>query len=316
MQEQSALPKGMRLLATMALLAAQPLAGQEPIDEQQRELAASCASAHDPKLCLESFGFRCDQNRRPSKSITAQHLGCNLDLGDGRYHFVQMLFDDGAWTVEVQKTYYPDYDEPRWPEQDSSLALSNYIKEQMSGYSMQSSSSGATAHGQPQEILTGAHRVDRRLLVGAACGAVIGLDGNKSVEEKLAADCEHSLSRSVKALSQSQAGKPYRVAGSSDFEWARDFVRLVSGDSALVITGHYQFAEVHTPCRWISDCCAGEGVYYLGSCRVLSDAELQSVQACLTQVESHRSDEFQECLRAEGVRAGCERQADGSSICY
>ena len=304
------------LLYVFCALAGTNAHGQEPADEQQIEVGNSCAEAHEPRLCLESFGYRCHQNRRPGTSITAQHLGCNLDLGDGRKHFVQMLYDDGGWTVEVQKTYYPDSYEPRWPEEDPSLALSTFIEQRMSGYSMQGSGAGATSRGQPQATFTGARRVDGRLVLGAACGAVIGLDDNGSTEKQLAADCERALSRSVKSLSQSHPGEPYRVAGASEFQWAREFVRLVSGDNALVITGHYAFAEMRTPCRWISDCCSSEGVIYLGSCRTPSETELQSIQTCLAEVESLRSDEFEDCLRADGVRVGCEQQADGSSICF
>jgi len=48
------------------------------------EIGERCATAHDPGACMESYGFSCHQGRVPHRSLEAQLLGCNLDLGDGR----------------------------------------------------------------------------------------------------------------------------------------------------------------------------------------------------------------------------------------
>lgn len=56
--------------------------------EQYFEIGERCATAHEPRACMESYGFRCHQGRLPHRSVKAQVLGCNLDLGDGRKHFV------------------------------------------------------------------------------------------------------------------------------------------------------------------------------------------------------------------------------------
>lgn len=290
----------------------------EALNEQHLEIGNTCAKAHEPKLCMESYGFKCHQNRNPGRSIEAQHMGCNLDLGDGRYHFVQMLYDNGGWNVEVENTYFPDSFEPRWPEEDPAAALSSYIGQKMDKYSSHSSGSGTSAGGQPQATYSGTMRINRRVAVGAACGTIIGLEYDESESAQLMADCEQSLLRTVKGLSQSKATGPYTVVAPSEFEWDKQFVTLVSGDNALIVEGRYVFAEVHTPCRWISDCCSGDGVVYLNSCRAPSESELQIIQSCLEEVgmKTLRSEKFTDCLRRGNMEVGCEDQADGSQVCY
>jgi len=186
----------------------------------------------------------------------------------------------------------------------------------MDEYSMHSSAGGTGARGQPQESFSGARRIDRRVVVGAACGTIVGLEYDENVSMQLTADCERLLLRTVKGLSQSKPTGTYNVAASSDFEWDREVVKLVSGDTGLILEGRYEFADVHMPCRWISDCCSSDGIIYLNSCRAPSESELQVIQTCLSEVESLRSKEFEGCLRSAGVRAGCEEQADGSQICF
>ena len=290
----------------------------ETVNEQHLEIGSTCAKAHEPLLCMESYGFKCHQNRQPGKSIEAQHMGCNLDLGDGRYHFVQMLYDNSEWNVDVQNTYFADYDEPRWPEEDPSLALSSYIGQKMDKYSSYSSGSGTSAGGEPQATYSGTMRIDRRVAVGAACGTIIGLEYDESVSTELMADCERSLLRTVKGLSQPRTTGTYTVVAPSEFEWDRQFVTLVSGDNALIIEGRYVFADVHTPCRWISDCCSIDGAVYLNSCRAPSESELHIIQSCLEEVgmETLRSEEFTDCLRMAKMDVGCEDQADGSQVCF
>ncbi|HSM31554.1 MAG TPA: hypothetical protein VK854_12720 [Woeseiaceae bacterium] len=136
--------------AVLLVAAAAPLlCAAESANEQYLKIGESCAKAREARLCMESYGFSCNQSRQPHRSIEAQHLGCNLDLGDGRYRFVQMLYDDGGWNVEVENTYVAEYDEPRWPREDSSLALSSHIEQKMDQYRMHSSGSRSIARGQP-----------------------------------------------------------------------------------------------------------------------------------------------------------------------
>ena len=284
--------------------------------EQYLEIGDTCAKAHEPASCMESYGFDCHQGRLPDRSVEAQSLGCNLDLGDGRYHFVQMLYDNGGWNVETERTYWPEYSEAKTLEEDPALALSSYIQQEMKGYSMHSSGGGISNFNLPEEYQTGARRNDGRIRVRAMCGVVFGLQLDETVSTQIKSDCESKLLRTVKRLSQPQGAGPYRVAAPSEFEWEKRFAKLASGDTALVLKGRYTFTEEHVPCLWISDCCSSDGFFYLDSCRAPSEIELRTIQTCLSEVESRRSEEFTDCLRTAGLKAGCEEQADGSRICF
>ena len=299
----------------VALMLPFPSAG-EPADGQHLEYGNTCVMTHEPRSCMESYGFRCHQGRLPSKSIEAHSIGCNLDLGDGRHHFVQMLFDDGGWNVELQKTSTPEVELHRQPEEDRALALSGYIERRMSDYSVHSSGSGTNAHDLIQVTFSGTRRIDDHVVIAAACGAIVDANYGDNVTAQLKSDCERVLARTVKLLSQSNPTGTYRVPASTDFAWSTDYVRIVSGDNAMIAEGQYKFPDVHTPCRWKSDCCSSDGSIYLSSCRVPSESERQAIQSCLSESIALRSGEFQECLRAAGVKIGCERQSDGSQICH
>ncbi len=284
--------------------------------EQYLDTGETCAKAREPALCMKSYGFECHQGRLPGRSVEAQSLGCNLDLGDGRYHFVQMLYDNGGWNVETEKTYWPEYSEAKTPEEDSALALSSYIQQEMKGYSMHSSGGVTNDLNLPQEFQTGARRNNGRIAVRIMCGVVFGLQIDETESTQTKSDCQSKLLYTVKKLSQPQGTGPYRVAAPSEFEWERRFAKLVSGDTALVLDGRYTFTEKHVPCLWISDCCSIDGLFYFGSCRAPSENERRIIQTCLSEEETRRSVEFTGCLRRAGVQAGCENQADGSRICY
>jgi len=57
-------------------------------------------------------------------------------------------------------------------------------------------------------------------------------------------------------------------------------------------------------------------INYLGSCRILTENELQAIKSCLAEGLPSRSEEYAACLREAGVKVGCDEQADGSRICY
>lgn len=284
--------------------------------EQYLETGESCAKAQEPGICMESYGFQCHQSRRHGESIDAQMLGCNLDLGDGRKHFVQMLFNNGEWNVETESTYWPEYSEAKTPEEDSALALSSYIQQEMKGYSMHSSGGGTNDLNLPQEFQTGARRNNGHVAVRIMCGVVFGLQLDETASTQTKSDCQSKLLYTVKKLSQPQGTGPYRVAAPSEFEWERRFARLISGDTALILEGRYIFSKKHVPCLWISDCCSTEGYFYLDSCRAPTESELQIIESCLEEVERLRSEEFTGCLSAASMEVGCEDQADGSRICF
>lgn len=303
-------------LAFLTALAVPVFCGAETGNEQYLEVGQTCAGAHEPKTCMESYGFRCHQGRRVRKSVEALTLGCNLDLGDGRAHFVQMLYDDGGWNVETEDTYWPEQSEVKMPEEDPALALSSYIDDAMQGYSTHSSGSGTIGLDTPRGFQAGARRVDGRISVRALCGVVLGQGHDAAVTTKIESYCESRLFGTVRKLSQSQTTGPYRVAGPSEFAWERRFVTLVSGDPALVLEGRYSFTDTHTPCIWNSDCCSPEGTVYLDSCRTPTADDLQIIDECLSEERAPRSEEFFACLRTAGVEVGCEVQSDGSRICH
>ena len=181
---------------------------------------------------------------------------------------------------------------------------------------MQATGAGTNAQGQDTSFVSGARRIEGRLAVSANCGSVVGVERDSDVDTTLADDCEKLLLRTVKSLSQSTPDQPYLVPAPSDFDWNEKLVTLASSDTALILEGRYEFADVHTPCRWVSDCCSVGGIYYLDSCREPTASELEIVQTCLSKAKSPRSSEFEGCLRSAGVKTGCEVQPDGSKICY
>jgi len=117
---------------------------------------------------MESYGFQCHQIRMPNKSIEAYILGCNMALSEGRNQFVQLLYDDGGWNVELQKTSTPEPDEFRAAEEDSDLALSTYMREEMKGYAMLSGGTGSSEYFDGTLALeTGMRRQGEQIVVRA-----------------------------------------------------------------------------------------------------------------------------------------------------
>ena len=300
----------------LAVVLISALCDSATAEEQYLEVGKLCAKARDPGACMKSYGFQCHRGRVPDRSTKAFRLGCNLSLGDGRYHFVQLLYDERGANVETEHTYWPEFAEVRRPENDSELALETYLRNEIRDYSSHSSGGGSLRSGAPMGFETGARRVDGRVAVRAVCGAVADTGVDDEISGQVRAECEIRLLRTVKLLSQKQASGPYRVAGASEFEWETRLARLVSGESALIVEGRYTFAEKHTPCRWISDCCSIEGHMYLDSCRVPTESELKDIDTCLAKVGMRPSKPFVGCLQDAGVKVGCEEQADGSQICY
>ena len=231
-------------------------------------------------------------------------------------HFVQMLYDDGGWNIETEKTYWPEYSDVTTPEEDSELALMSYIRNEMKGYSSHSSGGGTTDSDLPQHFETGERRIDGRVAVRAICGSVVDLPLSKTVSAESKSFCQSKLQRTVKKLSQPQEMGAYRVAGPSEFNWDSQTATLASGDTALVWVGHYTFAEKHVPCLWVSECCSADGYFYLDSCRAPNESELKIIDQCLEEERGSHSEEFLGCLRTAGMKVGCEDQADGSQICY
>ena len=308
------------VLAGLVLLLAMPVSrAEEPGKSQYQEVGESCAATQDPLVCMESYGFRCEQSWNPEASLGGQHLACNVDLGGGRKHFVQMVFDGAEWRFDSQHSYDYKPRTPRMPQEKASDALAQHFRQSMARY--QSHTRGTGSDGERYyKTFSDTHRVDGRVEVIAACGMTGGPVNEGSNENSDAATlvtkCEQHLLDTVISLGQSKPGEVYRIAALSDTAWEKNIVTLLSGDTALIVEGRYQFEKPHTPCREISDCCPRDGSYYLNSCRTPTEQELHVIEACLATEDRVASEEFTTCLRSGGVKVGCELQPDGSRICY
>lgn len=266
---------------------------------------------------MVSYGFHCDQYRMPNKSMEAFMLGCNAVRPDGRYQFVQLLYDNDNWIVDFQETYVPEHAELVVAADDPELALSAYIREEMQSYAM-FSSGGIVVENFDDfvTIETGTLWHERQMGVRGMCGVVIDGQADDAMAETIRLGCEMEVLRTIMKLSQPSAASPFRAAGASEVEWNSRIATISSGDFALVVEGNYSFAKDHTSCLLTNDCCLGDGSIYLDSCRIPTEMELRAVKFCLAAGLRRRSEEYSGCLRDAGVSVGCEDQADGSRMCY
>ena len=266
---------------------------------------------------MESYGFKCHGSRMPSRSFDAYVLACNLDLSNGRYHFVQMLYDKGGWNIEHQETYASEPEEDPDAAEDSQLALTVYIHEEMRNYSTHGGGSVPSEYGAaPLRFEMGTRKHGEHMVLRAVCGVVTDGLPNEKVSMGTKSGCEKWLLGTIMRLSQPQAAGPYRAAGATEIEWKSKTVTLVSSDLALIFEGRYTFASKHAPCRLMSGCCSDDGPIYLDSCRVPTEVELQVIESCLAKELRLHSEEYFDCLRDADVKVGCDEQADGSRICY
>lgn len=289
--------------------------GQDAVREPYLQVGTTCVSARDPATCMKSYGFECARSRTPDRSRDALILSCNLDLGDGRAHFVQMGYAGDEWTVETEETYEPELDEVRTPEEHAGLALSQHLQQRLRGFDIHSSATGSDTFGNEQARVTGMLRADGRIVVRAACGVISGDGPAETVSAETRASCEAGLLRTIVIFSQPETAGPYRVAAPSEILWDSGAATLVSGDRAFIVDGRYSFSEGHTPCRLVSNCCSTDGALYLQSCRTPTEKELRVIDDCLAAGNDRHSAEYMTCLRKAGVRVGCEEQDDGSRIC-
>ncbi len=276
-----------------------------------------CIRTEDPGACMEAYGFQCFKIGQPNWSVGAYTLGCNAVLSDGRYHFVQLLYESGGWNVELQNTYVPEFVENYDAVQDSSSELSAYLRNQMKGYRMHNNGTvSAKFIDGSIHFETGTRRQGEHLVVRGTCGVVVKGQLDEAISTATRSRCEQTLLQTIMMLSQPQSESPYYAAGATSIEWQSRPTSLATGDIALVVEGRQTLPIGHMPCRWISDCCSSDGSIYLDSCREPDDSEMQVVRFCLAEGLQLGTDEYVECLREDGVNVGCDEQADGSRICY
>ena len=285
-------------------------------DEQVLQVGRACVEVKEPDVCMASYGFECSRGRVPRESRQAEFLSCNLDLGDGRAHFVQMSYDGGGWKISHEETYVREYEEERIPQEHPDLALAEYLRRQMGDYNVHGSGSGTYGDGNHSAYEVGVRRQGGVLQVRMLCGLTDTDTHDETASTQWKDECAGRVHRTIRSLSQSRPAGPYRVANSSEIDWQRRSATLLSGDRVLVLDGRYSFAAGHRPCRFVSDCCSEDGILYLQSCRSPTGTELQAIDDCLEAGHGGGSDGLVTCLRAAGIKVGCEVQDDGSNLCY
>lgn len=303
----------------MAVLLVLVLAGPVAADDADRisEIVDNCLVSEDPGACMEAYGFRCGGNRVPEWSPEPSWHGCNIPLGDGRLHFVQISSDGTGWKVANQESYLPEVDEAVAPEEDTQEALSTFMRDAMKSYRSHSGRSGGHRDPDKQvEIQIGIRKEDENRIIRALCAMTFDSYPDEVVISEFKSDCETQLLRTIKRISQPEEAGPFRAAGRSEIEWQSRNVVLASADKAIVLDGRHVFESNQTPCQWISGCCSTDGAIYLDSCRTPTEPDKQGISSCLTQGLRPRSEEFLHCLSDQDVMVGCEDQADGSRICY
>lgn len=278
-------------------------------------IPGNCIASPDPGECMTSNGYRCEKITGTRISIDAFYLGCNARMSNGRVHFAQLLFDGAGWAVENTQAYVPDpVLEPTKPSEPD-LVLDAYLREQIDDRHWH----GGGVSGFHQDAAIAFHLEYRRQpdppRLRGLCGVLLGNGYDEGLQSALQTECERRVLKAIRNLSQQSPDSPYRAAGASALEWVSLQTKLESGEAVQLLEAHYRFPQDHVACRMLPDCCAGD-TYYLESCREMTDRDKDAINACLAQDIKPRSDEFEDCLRSRGVKAGCEDQPDGSRLCY
>lgn len=308
----------MKILTLLFLVAlADQGASSLEVDDAPHSTAGEiCIKTDEPSTCMKGYGFICSRFRLPQRSMEAHILSCNAGLSDGRMYFVQLLYDDGGWAIELQKIYMPEPVVEDTVGEDPDSILETYMREEMTNYNIHSSGLRPKYLSVPIHAETGTRRSGEQLIMRAVCGVIVGTEADETFLMGVNFECTQNLLRAIMKFSQSQSDGPYRAAGESEIEWQSATVTLVSNDLAFIVDGRYVFPQDHRSCRRMSNCCSEDGSTYLDSCREPTEPELNAIKSCLGRGSRGRSAEYFECLRAHDVKVGCEDQADGSRICY
>lgn len=278
-------------------------------------IPGNCIAAADPSACMTSNGYRCEKITGTQISVDAFYLGCNARMSNGRAHFAQLLFDGTGWAVEHHHAYVPEPVLEQAKPSEPYAILDAYLREQVEDRHWHGG--GVTSFHRGAAIVVHLEyrkQPDPPKLRGL-CGVVLGNDYDEGLQSALQAECEKRVLKAIRKLSQQTTDSPYKAAGASALEWVSLQTKLESGDAVQLLEAHYQFPAGHVACRMLPYCCAGN-TFYLESCREMTERDKNAINACLAQDVKPRSDGFVDCLRASGVKAGCEDQPDGSRLCY
>ena len=311
MRGRTGISRGACLIPILAIPAV------SPAESSADENVALCAEAADPPACLESYGYECRTGRDYTTSLEARQVNCDIVLSDTHAQFVQMLYDDGTWSIQHADSYELDYSEPPPAAEHAGMALSERVSAELDGYFVLSSGGGYSPGRQSVDSTAGARRVDERRAFRAACG-VIERHGHfdEAMLEDLRAECERVLLRTIRRGTQPPGDEPYRAGGKNDIEWRSQRATLANGDTAMLLIGESIQPRPGPACLAVSGCCSSDGVMYLDSCREPTVDEFGVIEDCLDRGIQIRTDEFHSCLRDAGVRTGCEDRPDGSRLCY
>ena len=109
-------------------------ASDDVIDYPYVEFAKTCIKSDGPEACLSDHGFDCTTGYSPSMTIGAYYLFCNLALLDGRKHYVQILNENGEYSIRKQETNMPEPVVQADKPMVSKSALQDYIQSELSSY--------------------------------------------------------------------------------------------------------------------------------------------------------------------------------------
>ena len=236
-------------------------------------------------------------------------------MSNGRVHFAQLLFDGAGWVIEQSRAYVPEPVVEQAKPSEPEAILDAYLREQVDDRHWLGGGVSGFHLGAAIVFHTEYRKQADPPRLRGLCGVLLGNDHDEGLQGALQAECERRVLRTIRNLSQQSPDSPFRAAGANALEWVSLQTKLESGDAVQVLEAHYQFPAGHVACRMLPDCCTGN-TFYLESCRDMTERDKEAINACLAQNVKPRSDEFVDCLRSGGVKAGCEDQPDGSRLCY
>ncbi len=205
---------------------------------------------------------------------------------------------------------------------DHSAAFEPYMTERARSFGLHSSGSGADRlDGTEAEFyeMHGSRILRPGIELVQICGIIVDQDPDEVLRNALADACEARFLQHIKRFTQPTEHGAYRAAGASEISWQHRFVTLINNDMALILEGRYGDPAAPAPCIRVAGCCNVEGLSYLDSCHGPDEDQWRAIRNCQQFGLKNKiagDPEWDDCLREQGVKIGCEPQADGSRLCY